>query len=198
MAERTFTTHDIARFCDVAPSSVVYWINSGKLKPSYSTPGGHHRVTREDLLVFLREFNIPVPQELSAGEKKILIVDDDVEVTRVLQRAFARLSDSFRIETCHNGVEALIRIGQEPPHLVVLDIVLPKMDGLQVCRVLKSKAETRDVKIVAISGRKDPFGGKKPGDVSVDLFFKKPLDVLQLVAASAELVGLKAGPAASK
>ena len=91
MPERTYTTHDIARFCDVYPSSVINWINSGKLK-SYSTPGGHHRMLRPDVISFLQSLNMPLPAELAERPMRVLIVDDDVEVTRVLVRAFAKLA----------------------------------------------------------------------------------------------------------
>lgn len=187
MPERTYTTHDIAGFCDVYPSTVINWINSGKLK-SYSTIGGHHRVVREDLIVLLEAMRIPLPKQVTAPAKRVLIVDDDVEVTRVISRAFTRHAGAFAVEVCHGGIEALIRIGEEPPDLVVLDLVLPKMDGLQVCRVLKAKAETRDIRIVAISGKKPPF--KNPQDAMVDAFFRKPLDLAALLAAAAETLGI--------
>lgn len=190
MPERTYTTHDIAKFCDVYPSSVVNWIDDGRLK-AYSTPGGHHRVTREDLLAFLAEFRIPIPNELTHRPARILVVDDDEEVTAVIARAFARRAEEFEVEVCHGGIEALIRIGQAPPDLVVLDIVLPRMDGLQVCRVLKSKPETRDIKIVAISGKKPPFNEKKPSDAGIDAFLRKPLDLFELVSEVESLVGAR-------
>lgn len=196
MPERTYTTHDIAKFCDVYPSSVINWIGSGKLK-AYSTPGGHHRVTREDLIAFLNKFEIPLPKKLAAPEPRVLIVDDDEEVTRVVQRAFARRGE-FATEVCHDGLEALILIGQNPPDLVVLDIVLPKMDGLQVCRVIKANPKTQDIKIVAISGKKPPFNEKKPQEAKIDAFFRKPLDLIELVAKSAELLGAEAAPAADR
>lgn len=197
MPERTYTTHDIAKFCDVYPSSVVHWINSGKLK-SYSTPGGHHRVTRENLVEFLTEFKIPVPPELSIRQARVMIVDDDVELTRVIQKAFARHPDEFVTEVCHSGLEALIRIGQAPPDLVVLDVVLPRMDGVQVCRAMKSQPGTQGVKIIAISGKKLPFSEQKLHDVKVDAFFRKPLDLVELLAKSAELLGLDLPAAARK
>ncbi|MBI3288220.1 MAG: response regulator [Elusimicrobia bacterium] len=131
---KTFTTHDIARFCDVTPSSVVHWINGGRLK-SFQTPGGHHRVSQENLVAFLRSLDIPLPAELCASRARVLIVDDEADVTRVIEKAFARHLASFETEVCHDGVDALIRIGQNPPALVVLDLLLPKMDGAQVCRV---------------------------------------------------------------
>lgn len=189
MPEKTYTTHDIGRFCDVYPSSVANWIHSGKIK-SYQTPGGHHRVSRKDLLNFLTELKIPIPAELQ-GRARVLIVDDDEEMARVIARAFSRRGDEFEAEVCGNGIEALIRIGQEPPDLVILDIVLPKMDGIQVCRVLKAKPETRDIKIVAITGRKLPFSEKRLEEVRVEALFRKPLDLVELVSKAAELLRMQ-------
>lgn len=191
MPERTYTTHDIARFCDVYPSSIVHWINGGKLK-AYQTAGGHHRVTKDDLVAFLRSLNIPLPVEL-VSRRRVLIVDDDVEVARVIERAFARRAEHFQTRVCHNGIEALISIGQEPPDLVILDIVMPKMDGIQVCRVLKSKDATRRIKIVAITGQKTPGADKKLEEIKVDAVFAKPLDIVALLAKSAELFTLELG-----
>ena len=187
MSDRTFTTYDIAKICDAAPSSVVNWINSGKLK-SYCTPGGHHRILRDDVIRFLESMGMPLPDELAARPMRVMIVDDDVEITSAISRAFARRGGAFVTEVCHGGVEALIRIGQEPPDLVILDVVLPKMDGLQVCRVLKARAATRDIKIIAISGKKPPFNEKKPSEAKIDAFFRKPLDLAELLGKTAELL----------
>ena len=188
MPERTFTTHDIAKYCDVYPASVARWINDGKLR-SYQTPGGHHRVTKDDLVGFLRQLNMRIPEEL-AGRRRVLIVDDDSEMARVIARAYSRLED-YEVETCGDGIEALIRIGQGAPDLLILDIILPKMDGVQVCRVLKSKAQTRNIKIIAITGKKLPLSEKRLADSKVDAIYRKPLDLEELLAKSAELLELK-------
>lgn len=193
MSERTFTTHDIAKFCDVYPSSVMHWINAGKLR-TQKTAGGHHRVTREDLIPFLRSLNVRLPDEL-VERKLVLIVDDDAELAKVLARAFSRTPE-YEVETCGDGINALIRIGQRPPDLVVLDVVIPKMDGIQVCRVLKSQPQTQGVKIIAISGQKLPFSEKKLLDIKVDGFFRKPLDLKALTELGAEL--LRAAPSPRK
>lgn len=189
MPENTYTTYEIARFCDVYPSSVIHWINAGRLR-AYLTPGGHHRVTREDLLDFFERFQIPVPPEVSQGAKRLLIVDDDVELARALQKAFERQEPSLELEVCHTGVDALISIGARAPGLVILDIVLPKMDGAQVCSILKAKAETRGIKIVGISGKRAPNEAAL-ARYELDAFFRKPLDVLELVAKSMELLGVR-------
>lgn len=193
MPERTYTTHDIAKFCDVYPSSVLHWINGGKLR-TYQTDGGHHRVTREDLIDFLQRLNMRLPDELVA-RKRVLIVDDDVELAKIVARAFSRLPE-YEVETCGDGINALIRIGQQPPDLVILDIVIPKLDGIQVCRVLKSQPQTRGIKIIAVSGKKLPFSEKKLVDIKLDAFFRKPLDLRELVARAAEL--LRSAPAPRK
>lgn len=185
MPERTFTTHDIARFCDVFPSTAANWIREGKLS-AYQTPGGHNRVSREEVVSFLRKLNIPLPAELKEGIR-VLIVDDDAETARVIDRAFSRHRE-YETEVCGDGIDAMIRIGRRPPDLVVLDIALPKMDGFQVCRVLKIKPETSAIKIIAISGKRVPE--KKLVEARIDAFFQKPVDLLELLAKSAELLGL--------
>ncbi|MBI5623434.1 MAG: response regulator [Elusimicrobia bacterium] len=194
MPTSTYTTYEIARFCDVYPSTVIHWINDGKLN-AYLTPGGHHRVTRPELRAFLKRFNIPIPGELGGPQKRVLIVDDEAEMAALIERAFRRHPGSFTTEVCSTGIDALIRIGQEPPDLVVLDIVLPKMDGCQVCKILKSKPETRGIKIVGISGKKLPFAEEKLKDYKVDAFYRKPLDLLELVAKASELLGVSLEPA---
>jgi len=188
MPERTYTTHDIAKICDVYPSSIINWIGEGRIK-AHTTPGGHYRVTREDLLAFLTEFRMPIPREVAVRPSRVLIIDDEPEVVRVIERAFERLGADIDVETSLSGIDALIRIGQTPPDLVVLDIVMPRMDGLQVCKILKSKPETRGVKIVAITGKKTPFPEKRPSVAGIDALFRKPLDLGALIARCTELLG---------
>ncbi|MDE2491726.1 MAG: response regulator [Elusimicrobia bacterium] len=188
MPERAFTTHDVARLCDASPSSVVNWINDGRLK-SFHTPGGHHRVSREDLIAFIRSLKMPLPPELSA-RRRVLVVDDEPGMARAIEKAYALRADEFEVETCGDGIDALIRIGRRPPDLVVLDVVLPKMDGLRVCRVLKSKPETRGIRIVAISGKRPPFSEKRLAETGIDAFYRKPVDLIALLETSVRLLGL--------
>lgn len=185
MSEKTYTTHDIAAFCDVYPSSVLHWIKAGKLV-TQRTEGGHHRVTRENVIDFLQRLSIRLPDELVA-RKRVLIVEDDAEQAKLLARAFSR-KGAYDVETCGDGINALIRIGQAPPDLVILDIVIPKLDGLQVCRVLKGQPQTKGIKIIAVSGQKLPFSAKKLAELKVDGFFRKPLVYKDLLARASRLL----------
>lgn len=186
MTEATYTTHDIARFCGVYPSSVVNWINSGKLK-SFQTAGGHHRVTKEELLAFMRQLDIPIPVEV-AGRARILIVDDDEEFALAAKRAFAPYADRYEAMTCADGVDALIRIGQTPPDLIILDMVMPKMDGLQVCKVLRARPETRRIKVIAVSGKKLAVSERRLEEAGIDAFLRKPVDIAELIQTAVSLL----------
>ena len=189
MTFKTYTTHEIAKFCDVYPSSVLHWIKEGKLK-AHVTPGGHRRVAREDLIRFLKQFQMPIPAELQAGRRRILVVDDEPEMARMLEKIFRMHADLFDTEVCGSGIDALIKIGQSPPDLVVLDVVMPKMDGFQVCRILKTRPETSSVRIIALTGKKVPINEHKLDEHHIDAFFRKPFDVEQLLVKAAQLLGV--------
>ena len=192
MPSKTYTTSDIARICDVYPSTINDWINGGKLK-AYATPGGHHRITRENLLDFLSALKIPIPQDVQDVKTNVLIVEDDASLAKMLEKAFARDGRGFNAETCDNGIEALIRIGRTPPDLVILDLVLPKMDGAQICKILKSAPETRDVKIIVVTGKSHSDPAITALKKKVDGFFTKPLDVFELVEHAAAVLKLPQG-----
>lgn len=197
MPERTFTTYQIAKICDVYPSSVNGWINAGKLK-AYETPGGHHRVTRPNLLSFLKQFEIPLPDELrdaeaeDAAPKRVLIADDDEAFAGLLVRACEPYAKAFKLEVCRNGVEAVLRIGDWKPHLVILDLVMPHMSGYEVCYVVKKTQSAHEggVKIVVVSGKLTPTP-RQLEEHGIDAFFAKPADVDSLLAKVAELLGVK-------
>ncbi len=187
MIEKNYTTYEIAKFCGVYPSSILNWIEEGRIK-SHTTPGGHHRVKGSDLLAFFKEYKMPIPPEL-ATRKQILLVDDDKEVLSCLEKTFRRHSSAFQVRSCATGTEALIAIGTAVPDLVVLDIVLPGMDGIEVCRILKAKPETRDIRIIGISGQRE-LSPRKQKEYAVDAFFQKPLDLVELLEKSAALLGV--------
>lgn len=187
MNDKNYTTYEIAKFCGVAPSSILKWINEGRIKAGI-TPGGHRRVTGTDVLAFLKECGMPIPTEL-ATRKKVLLVDDDPEVLSCLEKAFRRHSSLFQVQSSRTGTEALIAIGRETPDLVVLDIVLPGMDGIEVCRILKAAPKTREIRIIGISGQRE-LGPRKQKEYEVDAFFQKPLDLVELLGKSAELLGV--------
>ncbi len=189
MKRNTFTTFDISKICGVYPTTVINWINQKKL-PSFSTPGGHHRVKAEDLMVFLKEYNFPIPAFLSSSRKKIMIVDDDEIFAKMLARAFGTRKDLYEVTVLHDGYQALLAVGKGAPDLMVIDVVMPIMDGPTVCQNIKSDPVNKSVKIIAVTGERMAPPAEKIVRKCCDSLLRKPLDVDQLLKRAGELLGL--------
>ncbi len=177
MARRnSLSTGDIARHCQVTPATVVNWIKAGKLKV-YSTPGGQYRMEQKAFVDFLNENKFPIPEELApANERRILVIDDDEEILALATEALAEYLPNATIETSSDGYDGLLKIGSFAPHAIVLDLMMPRVDGAEVCRRLRGNADTKNIFIIAVSGlAADNELVRKVKRIGVDDFFTKPL-----------------------
>ena len=147
-----FTTSEIARICDVTHTTIIRWITEGKLK-AHETPGGHRRVEHWDLVAFLKLHKIPPQEPFGDGRFKILAIDDDAKVLSMLRRAFAKHSEEIDLQTTMHGMEALVMLGKNHFDLILLDVNMPDMNGIQVCITLKQHADTANIKIIVITGQ---------------------------------------------
>ena len=133
MEDKIYTTFNISKIIKVSLPTVTNWINDKKLK-AFITPGGHRRVKSSELLIFLKQYNLPIPPELESFDKiKILIIDDDQELLNVIVKALKNKSDKYETLTATDGFDAGRALTQFNPDLVVLDIMLPGIDGFKIC-----------------------------------------------------------------
>lgn len=181
MQEKEFSTFDLAKICNVAHTTVINWIDQGKLT-AHSTPGGHRRVYLPDLLSFLNQFKMRVPQELLEKKHSILIVDDDKDVLAMLKRNMSEYAPEWNVRTATNGVEALVMVGNQPPSVLILDIVMPDIDGIAVCKQLKAGETTKNIDIVAITGKSLQSQEYKYLRENSIIMFKKPFSPQKLIA----------------
>ena len=170
-----FTTHEVSSLLHVNPRSVINWIEQSLLA-SYRTPGGHRRIRREDLLAFLRKHQIPIPAPLVDEKFNVLIVEDEDEITRILKSYFEK-QGGFEIQSASDGITALIEVGRTKPDLLILDILIPGVDGIEVCRRIKADRRNK-ASIIAISGQ--PDWEKRVLQAGADSFMAKPLDLAKL------------------
>jgi excisionase family DNA binding protein len=178
MPRRSYlTTFEISQICEVNPTTVQNWVKEKKLK-AHATPGGHRRVRREDLIRFMKEFGMPIPAELEEPPPFVLIVDDEKDVIELLTSVMQSGEEDIEVAGAQSGVDALLIIGERKPDLVVLDIMMPGMDGIEVCQKLKSSPVTKNLRIVAISGDHDPNVRGRILAAGADLFFAKPFDMI--------------------
>jgi CheY-like chemotaxis protein len=167
-------------------TTVINWVNKGKLKAHF-TPGGHRRIMPADLLDFMQRFDMPIPPNLAERKKRVIIVEDDPVVQGSLVRALKPLQ-GIDVQVCANGVEALMAIGRETPELLVLDIRIPGVNGLDVCRVLHSSEQTASIKIIAVSG--EALSSHEEAFLSEHAqgYLRKPVSLAEFRAVAASLL----------
>lgn len=86
------------------------------------------------------------------GVPRVLVVDDEVPVIQLVREFLSRDSRRFNIETASDGYEALIKIGSFRPSVLILDVVMPRLDGVEVCRRLKADPATQNVRVLGLTG----------------------------------------------
>src|SRR5262249_45675358 len=148
MANKTiYTTHEVSRLLHVHPRSVINWIEQNLL-PCYRTPGGHRRIRRDDLLVFLRKHGIPTPAALIQYKFSVLIVDEDQTIVELI-RTFLLSQGIYEVHSAADGISALIELGHINPDLLILNLAIPGVDGIDVCRRIKSDPANKTI-IIAV------------------------------------------------
>ncbi|MBF0484131.1 MAG: response regulator [Candidatus Omnitrophica bacterium] len=188
MENRPLTTGEMAEHCHVTYRTVLKWIEDGKLK-AYRTPGKHSRVYAEEFVRFLRDYKMPIPNEFKAlaAVKRILVVDDDKNITRSLQRLLkgAGYSD---IELAFDGFEAGRKFFEFQPHLVIVDIRMPGIDGFQVVEHILKSPHGKQVKIIAISAFFEAEKKKYLIQQGVSFCLDKPFDPKELIVKIKEII----------
>ena len=178
MREKVFTTHQVARECNVHHTTVINWVNEDKLK-AYTTPGGHRRVAEEDLIKFMKKYQIPMPDSLAEKTKRILIVDDDIECLDELKAALKGIG--FELDFAANGFEAGRKIYTSKPSLILLDFKMPGLNGFEVCKILQMYEDTKRIPVFAITVLTSKEDINKIKACGVKEYIAKPLDIEKLI-----------------
>ncbi len=182
--QRSYTTGEVARICQVTKRTVIKWIDGGRLK-GYTLPGSRHRrVSADALQQFMRANRIP--DYARVVRRRLLIVDDDLDLLELLKDAF---HDRFDVDVASSALDAAARLSVFQPDVILLDIRLPDLSGLQVCRHFQGYKKSRNVPILTMSA----YGGEiDPGEVrrsGADAFLPKPLRLADLKKRIEAMVG---------
>ena len=174
MPEKIYTTYQIGKFCQVNIRTVIRWIETGKLK-AYTTPGGHRRVKWSDLINFLTQNRMPIPKELEEGrKKKILVVDDDPDFLEIAKKILEKIPDA-EVRTTSSGFDAGILVAEWNPDIILLDFIIPDLDGFEVTKKLKSNPKLKKIPIVAVTSISDPEKLEEVKNCGVDAVITKPI-----------------------
>ncbi|HUT29703.1 MAG TPA: response regulator [Sedimentisphaerales bacterium] len=144
------TTGEAAEICKVSQQTIIRCFDAGRLE-GFRIPGSKfRRIPRQSLIKFMRENNIPL-ENLETGKKRILVVDDDAEIIELITDVLLR-DGRFDIKTASSGYDAGILTEQFRPDLILLDYMLPDVNGNIVCQTIRRNPEFGSVKIIIVSG----------------------------------------------
>jgi excisionase family DNA binding protein len=184
--ETLLTSHEVGDLIQVNPTSVNKWVADG-LIPAFRTPGGHRRIRAVDLVTFLDAHKMPIPRDIEGiAKRRALIVDDDSKLLKAFERSLKKYAQRISVQTTTNGIDALVAVGAFKPHLIVLDVFMPEIDGLEVCRRLKANPETANITVLMTSAQLKADLEKKAKDVGATRYVQKPIDTSLIL----DLLGL--------
>lgn len=178
MKEDVLSLGKAADICAITRRTLWSYVKSGEIIAS-RTPGGHYRVTKKDLNEFIEKKGMNAKENKQLSAAKILVVDDDSKIRKFLIQALGK--NGNEIVEAADGFEAGQKTIKFKPDIMIVDIFMPKMDGFEVCRHMKKDPETKNTKIIAISGFDTKENRKKILGCGADLFLPKPLDISTLI-----------------
>jgi two-component system OmpR family response regulator len=178
----------VAKICRVSKKTVLNWIYRDALK-AFTTFGGHYRVWPGDLKKFLVKAGIDVPFNFVDDRQTVfLIVDDDPAYTLLLKEAILAHFASADVITTDDGYEALLLMGERRPHIVMLDLKMPKLDGFEVLELLRPRKKDNAMKVVVLSAYLDPETRERLKKTVADNVWEKGKPVHEILHALEELV----------
>lgn len=160
----------------VSPTTVRFWAQKGALK-ALTTPGGHRRFNIEDVEDFAASRGMRLQSDNSA--LRVLIIDDDVALGRYLVEYLGQM-EGVETEQANYSFEAGMKVRSFHPHVVLLDIMMPGLDGFQVCQMMKSDRSMRNIRIIAMTGYPSDENVSKILSAGAEVCLTKPLDEEQL------------------
>jgi len=184
-----FTTGEAAEVCKVSQQTIIRCFDAGRLE-GFRVPGSRfRRIPRQSLIKFMKENNIPL-DKLESGKKKVLIVDDDAEIVELIVDVLVR-DGRFETKTASSGYGAGISTEQFRPDLILLDYMLPDVNGNVVCQTIRRNPEFENIKIIIVSGvvKQDEIDQLlKSG---AEDFIRKPFDIVELTDKIATVLQIK-------
>ncbi len=183
-----FTTGEVAKICKLSQQTIIRCFDNGRLR-GYRVPGSRfRRIPRDALIQFMKEHQIPLEQ-FDAGKTRILVVDDDPAIVEMIVELLER-DGRFDVEAAATGFDAGHRTAEFRPECIVLDYMLPDINGNAVCRTIRKDETMKDVKIIIVSGVIDSSDVDRLFEDGADDFLQKPFKISELVERINKLLGM--------
>lgn len=186
--KKVFTTGEAAQVCKVSQQTIIRCFDSGRLN-GFRVPGSRfRRIPREELMRFMRINEIPL-ENLESSLKRILVVDDDPEIASLMHDVFGD-DGRFEVRVVHTGYDAGIETERFRPHLIVLDYMLPDINGNIVCQRVRENEMLKGTRVLCVSGVIESSEVEGLMDSGADGFLKKPFDLRELIGRVESMLGM--------
>ena len=190
-----FTTGEAAKICKVSQQTIIRCFDNGSLK-GFRVPGSRfRRIPREELYSFMKDNGIPT-EALEEGKRRLLIVDDDQDLVDLMVDAFG-LDGRWDIRTANNGFGAGMLVKDFRPEMVVLDVMLPDINGKEVCQRVRTDPAMKSTKVICISGMVERNKIDDLIAAGADDFMNKPFSVEDLIKRCCDLLEIENQEAAA-
>ncbi len=184
-----FTTGEAAEICRVSQQTIIRCFDAGRLE-GFRVPGSRfRRIPRQNLVKFMKDNNIPL-DSIESGKRKVLIVDDDAEIVELIVEVLER-DGRFEVKTASSGYEAGMSTQRFRPELILLDYMLPDVNGNVVCQTIRRNPEFENIKIIIVSGvvKEDEIAQLlKSG---AEDFIRKPFNITELTDKITSVLQMK-------
>ena len=173
----SYSPIDLSRILGIHRVTVTNWIKKGALK-AIRTPGGRYKVSKEDLIAFLDSNGMPVPAFLKIREKKMVVaVDDEELLLNVLEKFFSTndMPYMYKLETFSNPIDAAFFIGDKKPDLILLDLLMPELDGFNMAAKIKQTSPCS--KIIVLTGHASDNNIARLKQFNIYAVLTKPVDL---------------------
>lgn len=179
------TPGEVSDILMVSPAAVRRWAAEGGLK-ALTTPGGHRRFRPADVEEFANQRNIKV-KGLKSESLRVLIVDDDKQFSGYLVKMLSKYDGKVIPDSASNGFDAGIKVNNFKPDVVLLDLMMPGMDGFEVCETLKSDTATSGIRVIAMTGYPSVTNTQNILAAGAEVCLAKPVDRYKLL----EILGIR-------
>ena len=177
-----YTPNELAELLMVSPITVRQWAQKGLIE-AQTTAGGHRRFTLEAVRRFAASRNIDLDAALGREGGTLLIVDDDKQLNRFLLALFSTEVPGLTVHSAYDGFQAGRMVQAHQPDVVLLDIMMPGMDGVAVCTSIKDDPQSAHIRVVGMTGFHTSELEDRMLAAGAEVLLKKPFSNAEVVAA---------------
>ena len=181
---KVYTTGEVAKLLGLPRRTVCRYCAVGRIPAAQHPVSKVRKIEHEHLIRFMKDNGLDTSQLTPPA--KVLIVDDEPSVTKAIASTLDETGWRISLDSASNGYDALVRIGADTPDLLILDVIMPKMNGIEVLRSLKQGENTKNINILVLTGYPDQI--EEMMRLGADAALSKPFRGAQLIEAVGKLL----------